>query len=346
MNDRKVVYFRVNNFAIGQIEMRSKMLIRVFVVVVLLEFCQAQNDWYGTAELVQAPRRSRVLSDFVAERNEPEATIIASTEPTSDASLPVTKPTMDTLKRYARIFKMDAKILTPQQRVLLERIVERVARLNGGTLEPTSATLESTEATVQGDDVEGRARHKNRKNATKKNKTEGTSATTDELTSSPVPPTKATKRTTSGIIAHKSKGGKSKVTQANDLTMSNVTAVDLGNITTTSIVNILSTDNARENLYSRRPTTQDKLISATSNTANSKVSLSKLFQLEFLMSFSRGKEHLINHFPMKSNVNKRITKNETTLRKEIDFWPNTLNDFGVSHDTNREQFRYIFHLRS
>lgn len=265
------------------------MYIRVFVIMLLMKLdeCHYENNFYGTAELMQAPRRSRLLSDF-SDR------IPKSLEPLTSSSIPVTtpepspstaKPTVDTLKRYARIFKMDMKTLTEQQKILLERIVERVARL-GGNVEPTESNIDEQES-VSFD--EGRARNKNKKNIVKKNKIEIETNIPTISSTTPTPSiklmastkstntkstnTKTIKRTTTGVVSHKSKGGKSKVTHMNDPANANVTAVDLGNITTTSIVNILSTDNAREQLYSRRPpTTHDKLVSPSAIPAGNKVS--------------------------------------------------------------------------
>lgn len=246
-----------------------RSIVLIWLMLVMEWNCgKCQNDFYGTVELVKhTPRRSRLLSDFVVGERMPKSIPLsvqstASTSQTTsndDSSTPSPiRPTIDTLKRYARIFKMDTKNLTEQQRILLERIVERVARL-GGSLED----IENVEASEANDIMgsEGRARQRNvRKNAAnKKTKTDDN----NHISIEPAPPTqppptaptstKTIKRASAGIIAHKSKGGKSKVTQANDMTMTNVTAVDLGNITTTSIVNILSTDNARENLFARRP---------------------------------------------------------------------------------------------
>lgn len=254
--------------------------------------CKCQNDFYGTVELVKhAPRRSRLLSDFVVGERVPKSIPLSapSTPSTSQTTTTTTttsnddetsaapvRPTIDTLKRYARIFKMDTKNLTEQQRILLERIVERVARL-GGSLED----IENVEGAEANDIIgsEGRARHRNvRKNTSKKSKTDDNNHITIETTQ-PTPnvpaSTKTTKRATAGIIAQKAKGGKSKVTQANEMTMLNETAVDLGNITTTSIVNILSTDNARENVFARRPSVQPPSSSPLDKIApasNSKVS--------------------------------------------------------------------------
>lgn len=265
-----------------------------------LNYCKCQSEFYGTVELVKnAPRRSRLLSDFVNNERMPKlaAAEVASEAPPNPSQLtPSTiqtlltddgasvtpaaaRPTIDTLKRYARIFKMDTKNLTDQQRVLLERIVERVARL-GGSLDDieNAATSEANDVVSN----EGRARQRNvRKNTGKKTKGDETKHITIEMTqATPTQPTsmKAIKRATAGIIAHKAKGGKSKVTQANEMTMSNVTAVDLGNITTTSIVNILSTDNARENVFARRPSIQppsssplEKLVPASNGKVSSNI---------------------------------------------------------------------------
>lgn len=259
------------------------MLVRLVVMVLLVKLGECSfenNNYYGTAELMQAPRRSRLLSDFADRMPKSLATTAPLISSTAEPSPPSAKPTMDTLKRYARIFKMDVKTLTEQQKILLERIVERVARL-GGTFEPTEAA-EVDENGLSAE--EGRARNKNKKNAAKINKIEmeppssttptpATRSAATKATSTKSANTKTVKRTTSGVISQKLKGGKSKVTQANDLASANATAVDLGNITTTSIVNILSTDNARENLYSRRPpTTHDKLVSPSAGPPNSKVS--------------------------------------------------------------------------
>lgn len=256
--------------------------------------CKCQNDFYGTVELVKhAPRRSRLLSDFVAGERMPKSIPLSmpSTPANADAtssietlpsSQPV-RPTIDTLKRYARIFKMDTQNLTEQQRILLERIVERVARL-GGSLEDIE-NVDDVSTTADANDIvgnEGRARQRNvRKNANKKSKTDDNNHISIVETTEPTPTaptsTKTIKRASAGIIAHKAKGGKSKVTQANEMTMSNLTAVDLGNITTTSIVNILSTDaNARENVFARRPSSPPPSSSSphekVASPSNSKVS--------------------------------------------------------------------------
>lgn len=306
-----------------------EMYFRVFLLVLFLNNFKCQqngNGFYGTVELVkQSPRRSRLLSDFVnpspeARSSAPHPIHIplspsptpssqssspsAQSEPATSASFPTTisaapdlpvKPTIDTLRKYGKIFKMDTKYLTPQQRSLLERIVDRVARL-GGNLELsdniTSVNRTQANETVD-NESEGRARARNnrKKSGKKSNNASKSSESTDESgteaetsaasSASTVPFTatassvKAMKRTTAGIIAHPTKTvgasatkvGKSKVTQTHNLTQlkSNSTNMELGNITTTSIVDSLSKDNARENVYNRRP---DKTVTTTIPNAN------------------------------------------------------------------------------
>lgn len=292
------------------------MYFYLFLLVLFLNNYKCQQNasgFYGTAELVrQNPRRSRLLSDFVdplpeeARSSSPHPIPIplssspqttsqpssprALSEPSTQAAYPTSiplvsdipvKPTIDTLRKYGRIFKMDTKYLTPQQRALLERIVDRVARL-GGNLELsdniTPVNKTQPEESVENEN-EGRARTRNnRKKSGKKSgtqppksseSTDPPSSETETSAASTVPITgtttsvKAMKRTTAGVIAHPTKTiaasatkvGKSKVTQTHNLTQlkSNSTNMELGNITTTSIVDSLSKDNARENVYNRRP---------------------------------------------------------------------------------------------
>lgn len=267
-----------------------------FVLVSLLQFSQCQHNFYGTAELVRysQPRRSRLLSDFgdAGAPQEPATTItayanpeLASIESELDDDGPT--PTADTLRKYARIFKMDTDNLNDKQRMLLQRIVQRIARLNGA---------ESDEATMDLDETEGRARRKHRDDRKKANASKKSSTTRAPIGPSSggggVATTRATTKTTKGSTARPkkrpatgatalttnatdalhpaeatapSKAGKSKVTQANDLTLTSANGVDLGNISTTSIVNILSTDNARESFFVRRPSP------ATATAVHSKV---------------------------------------------------------------------------
>lgn len=307
------------------------MNFHVFLLVLFLNNFKCQqneNGFYGTVELVrQSPRRSRLLSDFANPMPEsrsssptqfiplapvpspsPSASPDAQTESATPPTIPLSsvsasdqtlKPTADTLRKYGKIFKMDTKYLTPQQRSLLERIVERVARL-GGTLELSdNITSADKNQTNDENENEGRARNRgNRKKLGKKSanvsksgesseeatteKESATSASDSTMpytaTSSASSSVKAMKRTTAGIIAHPTKSvggsatkvGKSKVTQTHNLTQlkSNSTNVDLGNITTTSIVDSLSKDNARENVYIRRPEKPVTTITTTLATAS------------------------------------------------------------------------------
>lgn len=186
-------------------------------------------------------------------------------------------PTADTMRKYARIFRMDTENMNADQRYLLQKIVQRLARLNGN---------HSDDGGEDSGDNEARARRKNnerksqKKTSTKtievvtnssrttagasKQKTMPSNQNSSSSTSSSNSNAKkkvassnyisiptVTASPTQPTIA--SKVGKSKVTQANDFTLANASSVDLGNISTTSIVDILSTDNARENFYIRRP---------------------------------------------------------------------------------------------
>lgn len=186
-------------------------------------------------------------------------------------------PTADTMRKYARIFRMDTENMNADQRFLLQKIVQRLARLNGNHPDDGGEDLGDNEA---------RAR---RKNNEKKNQKKTPTKTIEVVTNSSRTTAGASKQKTmpsnqnssSGSGSSNSNGkkkvassnyisiptvtasptqptiaskvGKSKVTQANDFTLANASSVDLGNISTTSIVDILSTDNARENFYIRRP---------------------------------------------------------------------------------------------
>lgn len=264
----------------------KNMYFLVFVVVSVLQLSECQTNFYGTAELVKPARRSRLLSDFVdGNKKEDAATTISAYANPELASIETElsdddgpAPTVDTLRKYARIFKMDTDNLNDKQRMLLQRIVQRIARLNGA---------ESDEETMEmGDDNEGRARRKHRDDRKKANNSKksssttrspsgGTTKSTLKTSSASVSTTRPKKKiaaggsrttstTTTTTTAENgsdeieatspTKVGKSKVTQANDITLTSANGVDLGNISTTSIVNILSTvDNARESFYVRRP---------------------------------------------------------------------------------------------
>lgn len=259
---------------------KKKMYLLVFMVICVLQLSECQTNFYGTAELVKPARRSRLLSDFVdANKKQDSATTISAYANPDLASIETElsdddgpTPTVDTLRKYARIFKMDTDNLNDKQRMLLQRIVQRIARLNGA---------ESDEETMDMGDNEGRARRKHRDDRKKANNKKSSSTTarpsggtlksttkSATLTTRPKKKiaaggstTSTTQTTANGSESLHSieatsptKVGKMKVTQANDITLTSANGVDLGNISTTSIVNILSTvDNARESFYVRRP---------------------------------------------------------------------------------------------
>lgn len=217
----------------------------------------------------------------------PPSSSTATASPSSVENAEGPMPTADTMRKYARIFRMDTENMNEDQRFLLQKIVQRLARLNGN--HPDDGTEELS-------DNEARARRKN--NDGKKNQKKTPSKTIEIVTNSSRTTVGASKQKTmpsnqnsggngsggsssstnsNGTSSQKkkvassnyisiqtvtasptqptiaSKVGKSKVTQANDFTLANASSVDLGNISTTSIVDILSTDNARENFYIRRP---------------------------------------------------------------------------------------------
>lgn len=216
----------------------------------------------------------------------PPSSSTATASPSSVENAEGPMPTADTMRKYARIFRMDTENMNEDQRFLLQKIVQRLARLNGNHPDDGTEDLSDNEA---------RARRKN--NDGKKNQKKTPSKTIEVVTNSSRTTVGASKQKTmpsnqnsggngsgsggstnsNGTSSQKkkvassnyisiqtvtasptqptiaSKVGKSKVTQANDFTLANASSVDLGNISTTSIVDILSTDNARENFYIRRP---------------------------------------------------------------------------------------------
>lgn len=280
------------------------MYIRVLLLIVCLNWCscvesqQNGNGFFGTVELVKNGRRSRLLSDFV-ENTQPAAAAAPAAPQANDA---VPKAPVDTasaskgrsqttermLKNYGNIFQLDPKNLTDKQRVLLERIVERMARFGGsldGAVESSPAPTTPGAADANSDPSESRARHRNRnvrKNQPKvvapepqeqpQQRSEASvpdvQLTIHSDSSSTIATTKAAKRTSAGVMSHPTKAvsssttkvGKSKVTQASTYSQlrPNATEVVLGNITTTSIVDSLSKDHAREDLYNRRPIIAEK----------------------------------------------------------------------------------------
>lgn len=319
----------MNGAAIQTISTRN-MYIHVLMVISLLRLGECHNSLFGTAELRgMLPRRSRLLSDFTSNiPNDhsrsgfiPAAIPLSSSKSTYSRSLLPTEesttvtsvsppvvstspepinneptPTADTMRKYARILKIDTENMNEEQRELLLRIVQRIARLNGARPDEESIDLNVNE---------GRAR-RNKHRDDRKKKKPSTTAASDALknnSTNAAASTSTTASTSSSSKKHRTtpashsgsssstssssgtttttaskkkvaasnyiaistataspttptiatKVGKSKVTPSTDLTMSNATSMDLGNISTTSIVDVLSTDNARENFYIRRP---------------------------------------------------------------------------------------------
>lgn len=264
------------------------MYVRVLILVVFINVCKCQdgNGFFGTVELVKHSRRSRLLSDFVdgsgsaavpshfkpmppvqAQRSAPP---VYSAPPAEAVRGPRQQSTERMLKNYGNIFQMDTKNLTDKQRVLLERIVERVARL-GGSLEPEN---EIQDDGSNGNESRSRQRNRNvRKNAVKVAPAAPASTSASSSSVDPIATTKTVMRTTAGVISHPTKPvsssttkvGKSKVTQVSNLHQlrPNSTEVVLGNITTSSIVDSLSKDNAREDVYGRRPALNEKVKVST-----------------------------------------------------------------------------------
>lgn len=194
--------------------------------------CDNSRDGFlGTAELIQSSRRSRLSRDFPSKR--------------LDKSV---KLSDDTIREYGQLLQMDTKNFSDQQKVLLEKIVERVARLGGANVKVDANVTDNNEN-------EGRG-NKNRLKKNSHNKNQSTAA-----------PTKTT-------IKHDQHDGNGKLTvkhnipaKINDSQMikmqvninnndgaikANVTDVMFGNITTSSIVDSLSSDNAREDIQIKK----------------------------------------------------------------------------------------------
>lgn len=267
------------------------MYIRVLIIFVCLNVCnilaQDPNGFYGTVELVKHNRRSRLLSDF-SQANGAAIVDSAITSPPAVprqnapiAEQPRQQTTERMLKNYGNIFQMDTKNLTEKQRSLLERIVERVARL-GGSLEPDNNSQSNNDNLN-----ESRSRQGNRNVRKKQTIDESDETVPITTTAGSTTTTKTIKKTTAGIIAHPTKPvssstakvGKSKITQVSSQMRPNATEVVFGNITTSSIVDSLSKDNAREDLYARRPVAPAGPIIA--EKANIKVSVFFLRSLNF-----------------------------------------------------------------
>lgn len=204
----------------------------IFLLMLIVNVQQYRCDkdgFLGTAELVQSGRKSRISRDFSSQR--------------FDKSV---KLSDETIREYGQLLQMDTKNFSDQQKVLLEKIVERVARLGGANIKVDSANVTKT------NENEGRG-NKNRlkKNSHNKNQSAPTKAAikhdqhdaNGKLTvKHNIPP----KINDSQMI-------KMQVNNNNDGAIkANVTDVMFGNITTSSIVDSLSSDNAREDIEMKK----------------------------------------------------------------------------------------------
>lgn len=192
----------------------------------------SKDGFLGTAELLQSGRRSRLSRDFSSQR--------------FDKSV---KLSDETIREYGQLLEMDTKNFSDQQKVLLEKIVERVARLGGGNAKVDAANVTDNNGN------EGRGNKiRLKKNSHNKNQSA---------------PTRA------AIKHDQQHDGNGKLTvkhniplKINDSPMikmqvninnnndgaikANVTDVMFGNITTSSIVDSLSSDNAREDIQMKK----------------------------------------------------------------------------------------------
>lgn len=225
-----------------------------------------QNDvnFMGTAELLPSDgvRRSRISRDFVPNRMEKKATL-----------------SEDTVREYGHLLQMDTTNFSEQQKALLEKIVERVARLSGALDDSTDDTPSSLDNESQGrgnksrgkknshkvaaqkqivaSDLEATTNTAETKTLIKNEHAKQTTATTIIASDSGKTTVKNSNKTTP-IVAQKTTNTgnhhKIKPNNSNGSMKANMTEVYFGNITTSSIVDSLSADNAREDIYvNRRP---------------------------------------------------------------------------------------------
>lgn len=238
------------------------------VSVCLCEIGRAR-DFPGTAELLPSnARRSRLSRDFVPSLSDPIGTSSSSTVPTTLEEEPVTtekisKLSDDTVREYGNLLQMDTKNFSEKQKALLERIVERVARLSGSAGVDTNGTTSEDQI----NENEGRG-NKNRlkKNSLKSSSqvkldsivpaTENVKVTIKASAGKPliVVPVIADLKAASNKQRHKLHAASVAAVNANGgQKAQNVTEVIFGNITTSSIVDSLSADNvAREDIYVKK----------------------------------------------------------------------------------------------
>lgn len=235
------------------------------VSVCLCEIGRAR-DFPGTAELLPSnARRSRLSRDFVPSASDPIGT--SSTVPTTLEDAPATtekisKLSDDTVREYGNLLQMDTKNFSEKQKALLERIVERVARLSGSAGIETNGTASDEPA----NENEGRG-NKNRlkKNSLKSSSqakldssvpaTENVKVTIKASAGKPliVVPVIADLKAASNKQRHKLHAASVTAVNGNGQKAQNVTEVIFGNITTSSIVDSLSADNvAREDIYVKK----------------------------------------------------------------------------------------------
>ncbi len=209
------------------------VLLMLLLVSVQQYRCENSRDGFmGTAELLQSGRKSRLSRDFSSQR--------------FDKSV---KLSDETIREYGQLLQMDTKNFSDQQKVLLEKIVERVARLGGAENVPAGA------ANVT-EHIEGRG-NKNRlkKNSHNKNQSAAPAKATikhdqhdgnGKLTVKQNVPSKINVSPMIKVQVNNNKNNNDGAIKAN------VTEVMFGNITTSSIVDSLSTDNAREDIQVKK----------------------------------------------------------------------------------------------
>lgn len=202
-------------------------------------------------------------------------------------------------REYEYLLKMDTKNFNDKQKQLFEQIVERVARLGGSTDSPTTDYVESEVGESRGSKQRlTKARFTTTatpSSATSitKNKHSSSSSSTSTATTTKSKPSTITVKTHQTAaapsattvpaelakpFAHKFKPLQTNISPVGSSAatkVGNVTEVIFGNITTTSIVDSLSNDNGRDDIFSgkkRPPTTAAAAtVQTTADTNKNKV---------------------------------------------------------------------------
>lgn len=306
------------------------LLVAVVAVWCATDMCWAENratsgknDFVGTAVLMPNARRSRLSRDFVtaiADGSEAllpsvsAATVTVATPTTSrtesgqtvlpqDDSRPTVAEqqplTDETYREYEHLLQMDTKNFSDKQKQLFDQIVERVARLSGGSDSPTTDPVDPEVGESRGSKqrltkarLTSTSSPSSSASASTASKTKYASspflASTSTTKSKPAsiaiksnqPPASSLTTTTSAEPPKFSKF-KPLHTNINPVSSSaatkvgNVTEVIFGNITTTSIVDSLSNDNGREDIFGKkRPATTAAAatVQTTADTNKNKVS--------------------------------------------------------------------------